>query len=485
MAAMTYRTRTLLRAALGLLLITGLSLAVYFGVYKPKQSEARLEFEAREVLRFDKEKVVRIQLQRGETRTVVERTGRDEKDLPRWRLVEPVEDLGDNVNINSLLGVVDRLESEQVIAGKDREPLPVYGLDPPRGKITLTLEDQQSFTLHVGKKSGFDNRLYIQRQGEEDVLLVKGFVENSLLKKPFDLRRKKLIDFEKSLVRRLALTAEGVKIDLKKEGDIWNIVAPLQDRADTGEVDKILNTVLNLRATAFPVGERLGLEFYGLQPPAVAVEVFIGTDQSPSAIVLGKGQQKPNLGKTFARLQPSGPVAEVREYQLKNLQKTVFDLQAKAPLEFDSKQVFKIKSASDQSLIVLEKGEEEKASKKVEVWSLVSPRAAKAKSYKVSSFLSGLSGLKAVKFAGDQQKADLAAFGLDKPARTITLYGQEDRELGVLKIGKTAPEGTYVIGSSRPQVCLVDSQKIKRFPADVKDLEAEKQKKLDQPGFSK
>jgi hypothetical protein len=481
---MTYRTRTLMKAALSLLLVTGLSLTVYFGVYKPKQNEARLDFEAREVLRFDKEKVVSIQLESGDKRTVVQRTGRDDKDLPRWKLVEPVEDLGDNVNINSLLGVVDRLESEQVIAGRDREPLQVYGLDPPRGKIILTLEDQQSHALHVGKKSAFDNRLYVQRPGEEDVLLVKGFVENSLLKKPFDLRSKKLIDFEKSLVRRLALTAEGAKIDLKKDGDAWNIVTPLQDRADTGEVDKILNTVLNLRATAFPVGEKLGLEIYGLQPPAVAVEVFVGADLAQNTVVLGQGRQKPNLGKTFARLQPSGPVAEVREYQLKNLQKTPFDLQAKAPLEFDSKQVFKIKSASDQNLIVLEKGEEERESKKVEVWSLVSPRAAKAKGYKVNSFLSGLAGLKAVKFAGDKQKADLAAFGLDKPTRTITLYDREDRELGVLKIGSAAPEGTHVTGTSRPQVCLVDSKKIERFPVDVKDLEAEKQKKLDRTGFS-
>jgi len=484
-AAMTYRTRTLVKAALGLLIVAGLSLGVYFGVYRPKQNEARLEFEAREVLRFDKEKVVRIQLERGENHTVVERAGRDEKDMPRWRLVEPVKDQGDNININSLLGVVDRLESEQVIAGKDREPLSVYGLDPPRGKMSLTLEDQQSFTLNVGKKSAFDNRLYVQRRGEDDVLLVKGFVENSLLKNPFDLRRKQLIEFDKGLVRRMALISGEVKIEMKKEEDTWKIVAPVQDRADAGEVDKLLNTVLNLRATAFPAGERLGLDFYGLQPPAVAVEVFIGADQAPSTIVLGRGQQKPNLGKTFARLQPSGPVAEVREYQLKNLQKTPFDLQAKAPLEFDSQQVFKIKSASDQSLIVLEKGEEEQESKKVEVWSLVSPRAAKAKNYKVTSFLSGLSGLKAVKFAGDWQKTDLAAFGLDKPARTITLYDREDRELGVLKIGKTTSEGTFVMGTSRPQVCLVDSKKLERFPVDAKDLEAGKQKKLDSSGFSK
>ena len=55
----------------------------------------------------------------------------------------------------------------------------------------------------------------------------------------------------------------------------------------------------------------------------------------------------------------------------------------------------------------------------------------------------------------------------------------------MLKIGKSTPEGTHVIGTSRPQVCLVDSKKIERFPADAKDLEADKQKKLDRTGISK
>jgi len=483
-AAMTYRTRTLVKAALGFLFVAGLSLAVYFGVYEAKKEEARAEFEAREVLRFDREKVVRLQMEKGGQITAAERSGRDTKDQPEWKVVEPVEDAGDNTSINGLLGVVDRLESEQVIAGKDREPLEVYGLDPPRGRVVLTLEDGSSRALQVGKKSAFDNRLYIQREGDEDVLLVKGYVEKSLLKKTFDLRRKELVRFEKSLVRQLSLSCEGVKIDLKKEGDDWNITAPLEDRADKGEVDKILNTVLNLRATRFPPKEQLGLEVYGLEPAEVAIEVFVGPDMASSTVVLGRGRLKPNLGKVFAKVQPGGPVAEVREYQLKNIAKTPFDLQAKAPLEFDSKQVFKIKSASDQSLIVLEKEEEEKESRKVEVWSLVSPRSARAKGYKVNSFLSGLKGLKAVRFAGDKQKADLALFGLDKPTRTITLYDREDRELGVLKIGRSTPEGVYVIGSARPRVCLADKKKIDSFPADAKDLEAEKQKKLDPTGFS-
>lgn len=484
MASMTYRTRTLIKAALGLLFITILCLAAYFGVYEANKNERRAESEAREVLRFDKEKVTRLVLERDGRRTVAERTGRDDKGLSAWTLVEPVKEDGDNTTINSLLGVMDRLESERAIEGKDRELLSVYGLDPPRGKIVLTTEDEKSWSLLVGKKSTFDNRLYVQREGDDEVLLVKGYLENSLLKKTFDLRRKELVRFEKSLARRLVLSGQGEKIELKKEGEAWQLTAPLEDQADQGEVDRILNTVSNLRATSFPAGEKPGLEIYGLQPPVIAVEIFLGPDRARRAVILGRGTLKSNQGKIFARLQPSGPVAEVREYQLKNLQKSPFDLQAKAPLQFESKQVFKIKSASDKELLVLEKevdlpegrqpAEQGKPPRTVETWALVSPRSAKVKGFKVNSFLSGLSGLKAVKFAGDKQKVDLGAFGLDKPTRTITLYGQEDLELGALRIGKSTPAGTYVIGTARPQVCLVDSKKVERFPEDVRDLEAVK-----------
>jgi hypothetical protein len=489
-APMTYRTRTLMKAAFGLLSISALCLAVYFGVYKVQQDEGRAGLEAREVLRFDKEKVIRIVLEKDGERTTAVRTGRDEKDLSVWGLVEPVKDEGDNITINSLLGVLDRLESERVIDGKEREPLPVYGLDPPQGKIVLTTQDDQSYTLLVGKKSAFDNRLYVQREGDDDVLLVNGNMENSLLKKTFDLRRKELIRFEKSQVRQLTLAGGGVKTELKKEGEDWKIVAPLEDRADRSEVDRVLNTLSNLRAVAFPAGEKLGLESYGLLLPSITVEMFLGPDLTRRAVFLGTGPLKSNQGKTFARLDPSGPVAEVREYQLKNLQKSPFDFQAKAPLEFDTKKVFKIKSASDKELLVLEKEEEEqpaeegKKPRTAETWSLVSPRSAKAMNYKVNSFLTGLSGLKAVKFVGDKQKVNLGTFELDKPARTITLYDREDRELGILKVGKSTPEGTYVSGTARPQVCLVDSQKVERFPDDVEDLQDEKQKKLDRTGVS-
>jgi hypothetical protein len=474
---MTYRTRTLVKAALGLLFIVVLCLAAYFGVYEAKKGEERIESEAREVFRFDKEKVAHLVVEKDNVRTVAKRTGRDEQEMAVWSIVEPVKDAGDNVAINALVGVVDRLESERVIGEEEREGLSVYGLDPPRAKIILTTEGGESYPLLVGKKSAFDNRLYVQREGGQEVLVVKGYVETSLLKKSFDLRRKNLISFENEHVHRLTLTSQGQKIELNRLGEVWEIKAPLEDRADKSEVDKILNTVRNLQATAFPMVEKLRPEVYGLQPPAVTVEIFVGPDQARQAVVLGRGTLDYNKGKTYARLQPSGPVAEIREYQLKNLQRTPFDLQEKAPLRFESRQVFKIKSASDQDLIVLEKeeveqpGEEGKGPRAVEAWSLVSPRAAKAKKHKVTSFLSGLSGLKATKFIGDKKKVDLEAFGLGKPSRTITLYDREDRELGTLKVGKSTPEGTYVTGSARPQVCVVDNKKIERFPTDAKDLE--------------
>ncbi len=480
MASLTYRTRTLVKAACGLLLITVLCLAAYFGVYEAGEDQKRIEQEAREVLHFDKGKVSRLVVEKGEERTVVERTGREGESGPVWKLIQPVEDQGDAATINGLLGVVERLESERVIPGGEREPLSVYGLDDPRGRVILTTEDGRSHTLLVGKKSAFDNRLYVLREGDEDVLLVQGYVEKSLLKSAIDLRRKELVRFEKSQVRRIVLTGGAAGIELERSGNDWKLESPLKDQADPMEVDRILNTVSNLRAVGFPAGGCPAPERCGLGPPAVTVELFIGPDQARRAVILGRGTDKASQGKVFARLQPSGPVAEVREYQLMNLQKTPFDLRAKAPLKFESGRVFRIKATSDRELIVLEKQTEEKPAgeekrpRGTENWVLVSPRAAKAKTHKVTAFLSGLSGLKAVKFAGDKHEVDLKAFGLDRPSRTISLFDRQDRELGVLKVGRQSPEGTYVIGTARPQVCLVDSRKVESFPDDAEDLDAVK-----------
>ena len=480
---MTYQTRTLLKASVGLALVSGLGVFAYFGIHVEKKQAERRKAVAKLALDFDKDQVVRIELEAAGEHAVVVRTSTDEYSLPAWKMVEPVRVDGESVGINALLGTLERMDAERRLAMSGKDTLEVYGLSPPRARWTLTFKGGETLGLLVGKKSPFDNHLYLKRDGADEVMLVDGFLDGSLCKKPFALRGKRLLSLEPSRVRGLVIETRSLeghatieRIELQRQQKTWHLAAPIQDQADPDEVAGVLATLRNMQARAFPAAGSPD-KSYGLDPPAVEVTIQSGPGRVPRKLRLGWGTLPANKGQVFARLvEPEGPVAEILSYQLRAVQRTLFDLQAKSPLRFDREKVSRIKLASDRELIVLERtvrlaeSADGKTASGTESWSLVSPKAVPARRYKVKSLLTGLHDLKAKRFVGRKDDDPLGAFGLDRPARTIALYDENGKDLGTLRIGKADDQGTYVLGSAREQICQVDTAKLDHLPDSVDDL---------------
>ncbi|NMB74050.1 MAG: DUF4340 domain-containing protein [Myxococcales bacterium] len=470
---MTYRTRTLLKGGVSLLVLAGVVLVAVFGVHRPRLEKQKAELAAKLVLDMDAAAVKALRLTSEGATTRLEKTGTDEKQLATWKMVEPVQDEADDMAVNGLVGALDRLDFASRISGEDAKDLARYGLAPPRGELRVELADGKTLGLKIGKVNVFSNQLYIQREGDPDVLVTASFNESALLKKSFDLRRKEILRFENDKVTKLSLAHGRNRVELERQGGAWRLVAPLQDEADEAEVTNLLNALRNLRAASFPPSAEPAKAF-GLDAPAVTANLTLGDQSQAVELLVGADSQK---GKFFARRSdPPGPLAEIREYQQKNVQKTAFDLQARSPVRFDSKAVAKVKLASASELIVLEKkaveipAEDKQPARTQDNWVILSPMSAPARLYKVTSLLSTLSSLKASRFAGPKEGANLAEFGLDKPERTITLLDREDKEIGVLQVGKSTGEGTFVLGTSRPQVCVVDSKKLESLPKSAADL---------------
>jgi hypothetical protein len=477
----TYRSRTLLQAAIGLVGLAGLALIAFFGVHRAKQIEEREEKQRKQLLQFEPNKVTRLMVKNGALRAVAERMPSEDQGLAAWRLTEPLPADGDNISINALLGALERLESTQTISGQDALDSKRYGLDAPRGALQMQLQDGTSIGLLLGKRSSYNNDLYVQKEGGNEVQVVAGSQESALLKKPFDLRRKELMRFDTTRVHSFTLTQGKENIELEKTGNQWRLVKPIADLADSSEVLRLLDTARTLRANEFLDAAIDSEKAYGLDPPAVALKVFLDPDQTSQALVLGKGALESNKTKYYARSrEPASSLAEVPEYQLKNLQKTAFDLQERMLLRFEPEAVYQIKLASDVELVVLEKKVEEKPGEqegppiKEESWSLISPKTSPANKMKVSQLLSNLSQLKAMQFDAERERADLSRYGLSRPLRTITLLGKEGQELGSLHVGAKAErsEGrTFVVGANRPYVCQVETKQLDSILVGSKDLE--------------
>ncbi len=473
---MTYRTRTLLKVSVGLVMVGVMALFAYFGMYRQEKNSKREKQEAKLALNLMKEKVVKVELVTPKSPPcVVERRAPDNTGLPTWHMLAPVETEADSITINSLLGVLERMDAERRIDIPEDDPLEKFGLAKPRLRWIVFLEDGSKKELMVGKRSQFDNQLYVMVAGQGKVLLVKGYLEESLMKTTFDLRQKRLLRFESSRVKGIVISKSGGEsrkrgeIELLKRNGRWMIVKPLKARADEKEVQKIINDLENVRAKAFPSGDA-GLSPYGLEPPLLRVTVEMDKSKKDKAagsfdLEMGYGTLKSNKEMVFARLSnPPGPLARISTYHLHVLDTGVEHLRFRKLLDLDISDVARIKIDGKGGLRVLERsdaindedGHTEKNGRDY-TWSFVSPVAKPAKTYKVQSVLSALSKLKATRIGPEADEKSLKKHGLDSPEETVTLFDEDGKVLGSLKIASSGKDGTWVLGDARKNICLVPS----------------------------
>ncbi len=479
--AMSYRTRTLVKAVVGLVVMAGLGLFAYYGLYSEHRTEQRQQTFARLALDLDKARVKRIELTGKPEKVVLERSGAGERELPTWRMLAPVEAEADGLVVNSLLGVFDLMDAERRLPLSGVSKLKQFGLDPPALTWTLILDDGERIGLQVGRKSPFNEQLYLHRVGADEILLVEGRYAQSLTKDAFALRRKELLRVEPVRVQAIRLTTPPrpansgkprVQIDLERRDEGWFMTAPLEDRADPGEVRKLLNTMRNLRAKAFP-GDEVADKYYGLDPAGWEVTLFSGPEKNPSKVALGRGQLPSNKGKLFARVeQPAGPLARVPAYVLSIVDKTPFGLQAKAPVVFDVAQAARIKLSKEKELLVLQRSAStaDGGPDGGDSWAMVSPVAGPAKNYRVKALLAALTRLAATRFEGQPDPANLARTGLDRPEWTVVVEGENGEQLARLQIGQAGPQGTYVRGDAREQICLVPTAALASVTARRSEL---------------
>jgi hypothetical protein len=467
---MSYRTRTLLTASIGLLVLAGLSAYAYFGLYKADKRGRRQAVNAQLVFDvFDKQTVQKVTLLRGASRSVVERTGLDGQDLPVWRLVEPLKDQADGLTLNAFLGVVERLASQRRIPLEQAHPLGEYGLDPARVRWLIEPEQGPPIGLLIGDKNPFDNSLYVMREGAAEIGLVDASLEAALVKSRFDLREKALVFVEPAHMAQLVVerrSGTGIaRIELHRRGGKWFLNGPGAGLADQQNVARLIATLRNLRALSFAPEDSSST--YGLAPPALKVEIRMGSGSKTQLVWFGRQAQAGEPARVYAqRVAPAGPVCEIRAYQLETLEQPLFTYLFKAPMDFERERVAKIKIASDETLVVLERRQVEP----VPSWSLVSPVASPVASYRVNAILTGLHELRALRLGPEPTRSAFSELGLASPRRTVQIFDENDNELSVLKLGRVASDGTWVQGAALAGACLVDTGALETLTADLAAL---------------
>jgi len=365
--------------------------------------------------------------------------------------------------------VSDMLERLAAARIKEFEAAPkapaTYGLDKP-SKVTLWLgkdKDRTAKTILVGKADADKKGIYVQREGDSEVLLVPSEAWDKVPKTVAMARDKTVFPYAYDKVNRVEIDSTGGKVTIERDGINWKITAPEALKADAGAVNGLLWKIRDLRASAFLDETAAGIARY-LAKPDVTVRIWEEGVKDAKVLLLGLSNTVRGGEVTgVAAPEGTGPVVVVDAKDVREMAKTATDLRDKTVVgDFDMKDVKRIRvTAGGKQLLLERKGQDD--------WQVLEPTKAPAKEFKVTSLLLALRALK-WKDIASPDGADPARYGLDKPEIEVTVLKADGSEVAKLTVGRTDDKVAYVRSKLSPAIYAVEAKTlddIRKAPTDI------------------
>jgi hypothetical protein len=479
---MTKVQKQLILFAVLALVVAGLAVYAYLVEHVGGEEQARADQHSQRVMPFARDTASEIRLTRAGTTIVL----RKESDVTagneqRWRLVEPIQSAADAGTVNTLLERLAALEHRRAIEA-DEPALASYGLDDPELIAVVNAQGEtpdgtpsggaSTFTLLVGKQSGFDNSRFVRSADSNSIMVVDNAFFPAVNKDLFALREKRLMRFETNEVRELRVTAGEVAYALQKEGDGWRLSEPVNYPADKATVESLLSALRNLKARSFVAEEISDPSRYGFNAPD-ARAVVVSEQGGSHELLIGHAA---GGDEHFARSAASQAVAKVEQKIVDDLVKQPDQLRDKKLFTFDRDAVHQIVVEIDGSeSMALQRrdetaSEEDDPSATEETWELVRPRQANAKKWKVRSLVSRLEYLKADSFV-EAEPTELAPYGLDAPQQRLRLLDETGSILAELRVGDAANDEEYFVQTSaRPAVFRLQKSRLDDLASKPEDV---------------
>jgi Domain of unknown function (DUF4340) len=257
------------------------------------------------------------------------------------------------------------------------------------------------------------------------------FVESKREDKP-DKNKEKVFKLEKAKVKELELQNAGESVRIVKEGNDWKLTAPTPAPADSGAVDSVLSSLESLEIDEEVTATPTSLKDFGLEQPKQTVKVVQDGAKEPLQLLVG--DKLPDSSGVYAKLPTAARVFTLPSFGVSSLEKKPFDFRDRDLLHVKRDDVRTLEVSGPEggyALIKDDKGE----------WAFTKPLQTKAGRWSVDGLVGTIEGLRMESVAAEDAK-DPKPFGLDKPARTVTLVSK-DGATKTLEIGSSAGEKKY------------------------------------------
>jgi hypothetical protein len=266
------------------------------------------------VVAFERDKVTRYEIESPKGNVTVVR------DKDTWKITAPEALAADQVEAGAVLMQLRTLRAQAFLTD-DASGIPRF-LPSPEVKVTVHQDGAPPTTVllaHAPDKRAGQATAYAGIAGQGPVVLVDAKAVDAVTRTAKDLRDRRIFaDLQPKDVARVRIKVGGQTAVLERSGQAeWKIVEPAKAAAKSAKVEDLLYTLRALKweDTVAPGSETPGR--WGLDAPALDVELFKSGGGELGRLVVGKRE-----GERVYAQSGKGPVYAVSARQLPDLPKT-------------------------------------------------------------------------------------------------------------------------------------------------------------------
>lgn len=200
-----------------------------------------------------------------------------------WQITYPRKLGADPVEVSKLIRQINIMRVKEFAAEKT-DNLSSFNLDKPWLKLTVyTGRDKAQRQLLVGHRDVDMQGIYAKLSTQPQIMLLDTSVASDFTKKIFDLRERRILQFDTVRVNELELENPTGRIQLKKENEEWYITKTDDNAPAKGYmVEGMLYDLAHLRASEFIEGEQNKDINYGWDTPQIKVSLKLGYEGNTS-----------------------------------------------------------------------------------------------------------------------------------------------------------------------------------------------------------
>ena len=469
---------------------------INYSVYTKEKSEAHIfliessalddlsksptDLRDKSVVKFNPNSIIEIQFQKPEAFSC-------QKDGDIWKMTHPLSVNADTEEIEYILSELHALQASTFEADGENVTLLLekYGLDKPR--IQFTLKDKSNkYGLNIGsvvpstsdQGNADTERVYVQSVHQGGIYTVTDDIIRLLNKSVFDLRDKRVLDFQREDTTKFEIQRGMQKIvGIKLDKDTWQLQNTQKTLADSQAVSDLIFGVDSLEAVAFVTDSTNNLALYGLDHPKMQVLFTIRGEDKPAVLLIGNNTKENSV---YIKANNSEQITRVK--------RDLIDKIAKGEMWLRDKQIFKF-SIDDPIRVTVKYNDGSQEYNGVQFtcqrlgtnWRLTSPVRENANNAEVNAILYELIDLRAEEFVGEpfgggKNELPNATTGFNLPQIQMTVELRVQKVF-TLQVGKIDPSGRYYarLQNKPNQIFLLDAEIIPKLKTKVKWLRAKEE----------